>query len=61
MSKKETTPDLFDFQGNEVTPEAPKKPVKIPTEQEVAALVRQTGESTRKCYFWLLAEKNKEA
>lgn len=33
--------------------------MKIPTEQEVRELVRKTGESTRKCYFWLLHEMNK--
>lgn len=33
----------------------------IPTSKEVTALARKTGESTRKCYFWLLAEKNKKS
>lgn len=34
--------------------------MKIPSKQEVAELVRKTGESTHKCYYWLLAELNEE-
>lgn len=33
--------------------------MRVPTEQEVKELVRKTGESTRKCYYWLLNELNK--
>lgn len=31
-----------------------------PSKQEVAELVRKTGESPHKCYYWLLAELNKD-
>lgn len=34
--------------------------MKQPTKQEVENLVRKTGESHRKCYYWLLHELNKE-
>jgi hypothetical protein len=33
--------------------------MKQPTKQEVENLVRKTGESHRKCYYWLLNELNK--
>lgn len=33
--------------------------MRIPTAKEVAELVRKTGESPRKCYFWLVHELNK--
>lgn len=36
-----------------------KQPTKQPTKQEVEQLVRKTGESHRKCYYWLLNELNK--
>ena len=50
-------PDLFSIVEQGLKPE-PKK-IAIPTEEEVRALVNRTGKSTRKCYFWLLTEKNK--
>lgn len=62
MAKKkpviEDTPSLFEEDNVPAAP-TPKK-VLIPTKDEVAALVKRTGESPRKCYYWALAEKNKE-
>jgi hypothetical protein len=55
----EVQPSLFDDDG-EVSTEAPKKKVLLPTKDEVSTLAKKTGESPRKCYFWILAEKNKE-
>ena len=63
MAKKqemEEMPSLFDDAGIVVEPVAPKKKILIPTKEEVNALAKRTGESPRKCYFWLLTEKNKE-
>ena len=39
---------------------APKTKIKIPTQQQVKALVKETGRSTRQCYYWALQMINKE-
>ena len=46
-------PDLFAVTSKEVK-------VEEPTYEEVSAMVKRTGESPHKCYYWLLAEKNKK-
>lgn len=35
--------------------------MKIPSKLEVQALANRTGESPRKCYYWLLHELNKDS
>jgi len=51
-------PALFLDDGTP-NPDLYKPALIIPTKIEVESLANKTGESIRKCYFWLLAEKNK--
>lgn len=44
-----------------VCPEKKKKKVKgLPTEKQCLSVSKETGESIRKVYFWLLEKKEKQ-
>ncbi len=55
-------PDLFSMDINPMESQAQttSRKIKYPNADDVRALEKRTGESPRKCYYWLVAQMNKE-